>query len=310
MTEVTPVAFGNAEGHRLFGILHMPDARYRQSTAIVLLSPGVKMRVAPHRLYNDMADVFAGMGYPVLRFDFAGLGDAEGTMEDTLLADLYGKVQVGCYKADTVAAMDWLDAEHGLDRFVLAGLCGGAITGLLTGAEDGRVKGLLALGIPVILDNADVDASQYVTRGQLKDLRRGYIQRLLSPKSWLRLLTFQTDFGMLFRSLLGRGKTGAAEAGSADGEAAVPDNFNTLFPEAFFGLVANERPVCLVFSGADRLHYEYEEKFVARYGERLSAPGLAYETHVIEHANHILSAPEHKSRMLEIAGRWLSRHFA
>ena len=40
--------------------------------------------------------------------------------------------------------MDWLQKEHGIRRFVAAGLCGGAVTGLLTAQRDARIEGLIA----------------------------------------------------------------------------------------------------------------------------------------------------------------------
>src|SRR5215204_5779178 len=123
-----PVSFPNKDGLRLFGILHMPERVRAEGTAILLLSPGVKMRVAPHRLYNKMAARFVAHGYPVLRFDFHGLGDSEGDAPETLLADLYGATQVGRFVADTTAAMDWMQRNHAVTRFVAAGLCGGALT--------------------------------------------------------------------------------------------------------------------------------------------------------------------------------------
>ena len=69
-SEVFPVTFQNRDGHRLFGMVHRPVKSCASGAAIILLSPGVKMRVAPHRLYLNMADRFVLLGYTVLRFDF------------------------------------------------------------------------------------------------------------------------------------------------------------------------------------------------------------------------------------------------
>ena len=44
--------------------------------AIILLNAGIAHRVAPHRLYVNMARRFADMGFTVLRFDFSGVGDS------------------------------------------------------------------------------------------------------------------------------------------------------------------------------------------------------------------------------------------
>jgi len=99
------VTFRNRDGFRLFGILHQPDRPREPGLGILLLSPGVKMRVAPHRLYNKMAAGLAALGYPVLRFDFHGLGDSEGDASETNLADLYRATQQGRYVPDTLCAI-------------------------------------------------------------------------------------------------------------------------------------------------------------------------------------------------------------
>ena len=50
-------------------------------------------------------------GFTVLRFDFYGLGDAEGEVPLRQLRDLYGSVALGRYVGDTRDALDWL-ARH------------------------------------------------------------------------------------------------------------------------------------------------------------------------------------------------------
>ena len=203
---VVAATFPNREGQRLFGILHQPAVPREPGVAILLLSPGVKMRVAPHRLYNKMAARFAALGYPVLRFDFNGLGDSEGEIQESHLADFYGSVQVGRYVADTVAAMDWMQQTHGCSRFIAAGLCGGAITGLLTADRDPRIISLVGLGIPVILDGTHIDHSKYMTDKQLAGNRDRYLGklRLWDPavwKSWTRFFSGQSHYSLITRAL-------------------------------------------------------------------------------------------------------------
>ena len=160
---VTPLTFCNQDGLRLFGMLHQPAVPREGAETVLILSPGVKMRVAPHRLYNKLAERFVAMGYPVLRFDFHGLGDSEGAAPETLLADFYGATQLGRYVGDTLAAMDWMQRTYGTRQFIAAGLCGGALTGLLTAARDPRIVALCAISFPVILDGSDRDPARYMT---------------------------------------------------------------------------------------------------------------------------------------------------
>ena len=134
-----------------------------------------------------------------LRFDFFGLGDSEGTLREELLRDLYNHIEVGRFVDDALDAMDWMQHTYGTKRFILSGLCGGAITGLLAGARDPRVAGLLALGITPVLASRAADASRYMTNGQLEHVRARYLRRLLSPQAWGRLLTLKTDNRLIWR---------------------------------------------------------------------------------------------------------------
>ena len=88
---------------------------------------------------------------------------------------------------DTLAAMRWLRTSQGAQRFVLGGLCGGAITALLAADRDASVEGLLSLGMTVTLASNAATPGKYLTAVQLEGRRKGYIKKLLSPKSWLRL---------------------------------------------------------------------------------------------------------------------------
>jgi len=311
INEVFPVTFSNNAGHRLFGMLHRPANPCASGAAIILLSPGVKMRVAPHRLYLNMADRFVVLGYPVLRFDFYGLGDSEGEVQEEYLADLYGAIQVGRYIEDTIAAMDWMQHTYGTSQFIISGLCGGAITGLLTAVKDRRIICLLGLAIPVILDGSHVDFTKYMTDAQLKGTRDGYVRKLWNLeawRSWVRFLTFQSDYRLIFRSLFKpllvrfRSKKQVLPAPTQNEER---DNTNPYFARAFFNMVSTSRHVYLIFAGMDRLLWEFEKKFVERHRAKLESYNSWYGIHVTKDANHIFSFREWEEDMLDQCCKWL-----
>lgn len=308
MPEILPVRFKNADGQQLVGILHLPDTPAPGRPCILLLSPGVKMRVAPHRMYNKLADMCVREGFAVLRFDFAGLGDAEGEIEHTQLSHVYNNIQLGRFVGDTRAALDWLQSEHGITRCIAGGLCGGAISGLLTAEHDRRIVGLLALGIPVVLDVGDAQRTAHLTRGELDQLRQGYLRKLLDPRSWLRLLSFKSDYRVIwkaFKRLFERSKSAPAPAAAQNGQPA--DNTNPKFAPAFFAMLESGRPMLHIFSGSDRLVSEFQEKFQERYPERLARYRNQLEIHVIDKANHILAHPDWFNEMLAISRAWLRR---
>ena len=305
-----PVTFHNRDGLKLFGMVHAPDSGKPRAAPIVLLSPGIKSRVAPHRLYVKLARHFSSLGFVVLRFDFSGLGDSEGTVEESLVADFYGSVQTGRYVNDTRAAMDWMQKEYKVSRFILAGLCGGAITGLLTGAHDQRVDSLLGFGIPVILDSAQVDPTKYLTAGELAAWRKRYLSKLWDFKSWVRLLTFKSNYRALIKALLVTHKLEktAAMPSSTSVKPIAASNFNPIFPDAFEAM-ARSRKLLLIFSEADRLYSIYQERFAQPYNAMLEQYRGNLEVHLVRDANHIFSFLEWQSDLLQQASFWLNRNY-
>lgn len=311
----TPVTFRNGEGQQLFGILHHAGDPRAADTAVLLLSPGVKMRVAPHRLYNKLAERFVTGGRVVLRFDFNGLGDSEGDAPEPMLADLYRATQLGRYVPDTVAALDWLDRSYGIRRVVAAGLCGGALTGLLTAQHDRRICALLALSIPVILDGSGEDASRYMPVAQLALTRDAYLRRLRvwegqALRSWVRFCLGQSDYRQIARSMAApivkRWRARAVEPAPLE-QPATTDNTNPHFAPAFFGMVSEARPVLLLFGESDRLYWEFDEKFVSRYRTHLAHHESMIEVHVTAKANHIFSFADWQTEVLARGSAWLDR---
>jgi pimeloyl-ACP methyl ester carboxylesterase len=308
MADQTPITFRNRDGLQLFGVLHRPTGPSVRNLAVILLSPGVKMRVGPQRLYLELTRTLVDLGLPVFRFDFAGLGDSEGTLTEDLLKDVYNHIEVGRFVNDSIDAVDWVETHLGITRVIVSGLCGGAITGLLAASRDPRMVGLLALGITPVLASRCAKPALYMTVGELELMRRGYLEKVSNPKAWLRFLTLQSDYRVIWRALLRPWqKKGAAPAVQPPPE---DDNANPLFPPAFFKMLATMRPMLLVFGGTDRLRWEFEEKFEARHREGLAAHRTAYQTHVIADANHTLSFRVWQQELFDVAVDWLRRNFA
>jgi pimeloyl-ACP methyl ester carboxylesterase len=306
------VSFTNESGQTLFGTLHHPEQARVGAPAIVLLSPGVKMRVGPGRLYVPLTEMLNSQGYTVLRFDFFGLGDSEGELQEPMLADVYNNIEVGRYVGDTLSAMGWLRRDHGFEKFILGGLCGGAITALLAAERESRVQGLLSLGMTVTLASNAATPAKYLTRHQLNELRQGYIRRLLQPKSWVRLLTLQSDYAVIWQSLRRmvtreRPATAASASASSGAEPQIEQrgNANPLFPQAFFAFLARGGRALMLFSEKDRLQAEYMEKFATPYEERLQPFQSQLQQHIVANANHVLSMREWQNEMVEVSRAWV-----
>jgi len=300
----------------LIGILQQPQDLHH-NIAIIFLSPGIKNRVGPHRLYIKMAERFIEMEFPILRVDPEGLGDSEGDIDEGLTADVYTSIQLGRYIDDTIAMMDWMQAHVGISRFILAGLCGGAITALLAAEKDDRVHGILALGIPCMLDSTAIDPLKYITAKQLSSIRERYLIKVLNLDAWKRFLSFKSDYRLLLKSLIQpfHSKTIAplpAETEKTGGprQNVLQDtNLNPHFHRALLAFIKKNK-ILLIFSEADRLYWEMEEKYLDVYGSAIKPYSSNYQIELVKDANHVFSFKEWQQQMIIISLAWLKNNYS
>lgn len=209
MTKELAISFLNHDGQTLHGVLHLPDARVNTPIGVVLLSPGQKSRIGPWRAYVRLARRLADMGVPVLRFDFHGLGDSEGShRHGQSLVDLNGFVQTGGLSRDVIAATEFFASQAGVTRFIFAALCGGASTGLIASQHIPGVYGQVLVDLPVTVSSSA--RQRYLEQNAAEMLRlrpeeshgvlRGYIERLGNIEAWKRLLSGESDYALLMES--------------------------------------------------------------------------------------------------------------
>jgi hypothetical protein len=138
-----------------------------------LLNPGAEnapysaLVCHPHPLFGGTMHTKAvfhtmkalnGLGLPVLRFNFRGVGLSAGEHDN-------GRGEV----SDVRTALEWLASEFRLP-IIFAGFSFGAAIGLRAASPDPRVAGLIALGTPVApIDGRGYDFSflQSCTRPKL-----------------------------------------------------------------------------------------------------------------------------------------------
>ena len=306
------VCFQNRNGNTLVGTLHTPSDSPAGLPVIVLLSPGIKMRVGPHRLYNRMTAAFNELGFTVFKFDFTGLGDSEGELEREFLHEVYNMTESGFFVDDSVDALDYLYSTLDSPSFIVGGLCGGAITGLLLAQQDSRVCGLISLAMTVTLSSGPEGRSKHAGASELEALGRGYIRKLSDPKAWLRLLSLKSDFSTLTRSLrqllIGRGPSPKELPTAKPGDKPAT-NANPLFPPAFLSALKSGRKIVLIYSKADRTYWDFRDKFVSEYQESIEEWAESYELHLIDDANHVFSFREWEDQVHSITTEWLSKNF-
>lgn len=86
----TPFFFENKRGQKLFAILHSPtdnSGGTAGNMGWVFCHSFTEEKLWAHRVYVSTARLLASQGHTVLRFDYSGYGDSEGTFENSTVDD-------------------------------------------------------------------------------------------------------------------------------------------------------------------------------------------------------------------------------
>jgi len=173
----------------LIGIVTDPpeEERGKNLPAFLLLNSGIIHRVGPNRHYVTLARKLAAMGFVVLRFDFSGIGDSE----------VMGKVTPFEESTlnETKEAMDYLSASRGLERFVVAGICSGALVSFKGACQDPRVEGAILINPGGYTEEL---TSFLIERIRA---RRYWKTALFDPARWLRAITGRVDYRVMVSQL-------------------------------------------------------------------------------------------------------------
>jgi pimeloyl-ACP methyl ester carboxylesterase len=143
----------------------------RQDLAVIVMNSGILHRMGPNRLHVKIARRLSARGLPVFRFDLSGIGDSE-PRRDGLRYALSTLEEVR-------AAMDLVERECAVHRFVLMGICSGADNALRIAPLDARIVGIVP-----------IEALTFATEGYAFDRlwRRAFLSR-----TWLRLIRGQLN---------------------------------------------------------------------------------------------------------------------
>lgn len=128
------ITFKNARGQTLAGRLDLPDAGASAYALFAHCFTCSKDTLAVSRISRGLVD----RGIGVLRFDFTGLGESEGSFDSTSFASNI---------SDLHAACEWMALEHGAVRLVIGHSLGGAAVLSAAGSMD-TVRGVVTIGAP------------------------------------------------------------------------------------------------------------------------------------------------------------------
>ena len=222
-------------GEELLGIVTTPEQP--RSTGVLVLVGGPQYRVGSHRQFLLLARALGKAGYPVMRFDYRGMGDSTGGLRnfEAVNDDIAAAIEAFRQQCPVVV------------KVVLWGLCDAASSGLLycDATQDARISGIVLL-------NPWVRSEATLARAHIKHY---YGQRLLEADFWYKLITrklgLRQAMGGFFRSLLA---TLQSRSGSVSTQTTLP--FQKKMARA---LQAFTGPVLLLLSGNDYTAKEFSE---------------------------------------------------
>lgn len=265
-------------GERLLGIVARPDGP--RDCAVLLVVGGPQYRVGSHRQFLLLSRRLAAEGYPVMRFDYRGMGDSGGAV---CSFDAVGE--------DIGAAIDaFLEACPQVKRLVLWGLCDAASAALLhvQASRDPRIAGLVLLN-PWVRSEASLAQTH---------IKHYYGQRLLQPEFWVKLLSGKMQIvgslrGLLGNAMLARGKGSPRQSRS----------FQDLMAE---GWRQFDGEVLLILSGQDYTAKEFLEYVASDAAWSGVLDSRKLKRVDVADADHTFSSEELRSRVENETLKWLA----
>lgn len=287
MTELA-ITF-ECHGAQLVGILHKPDKPARRGVLMVV-GGGPQYRVGGHRQLTLWSRRLCAEGYPVMRFDYRGMGDAHGEFRGFEHVD-----------DDIQMALDRMLVEvPGLDELVLWGECDAASAILFYAHRDARVKGAVLLNPWVRTEAVQAKAI----------LRYYYLHRLLEPSFWKKV--FSLNFNVVGSVTSAMKLVRQSRATSSPPN--IPTNNSVSAPLArdlplperlLTGLTRLQGPAMLVLSGRDLIAREFEVLISGSTAWKALLDSKPVTRHDFPESDHTFSSAAQRDDVVTRALAWL-----
>ncbi len=273
--------FGCA-GETLIGVASVPEQP--SSRGVLVVVGGPQYRAGSHRQFTLLARALASESFPVLRFDYRGMGDSSGPMRDFEDVD-----------TDLASAIDqFYKTVPGLKDVVIWGLCDGASAAMFYAQHDPRVSGLVML-------NPWARSEQGLAKSTLKHY---YLARLRDPALWKKIASLQFDYAGALASMAGMARKafGKGSAPAASPTAATRPSFHVRMRE---GLGRFRGRGLFIISGTDLTAREFLDMAGGSREWRalLAAPTMARQT--LEAADHTFSRRAWRDQVANWTVQWL-----
>lgn len=198
----------------VFGTVHFPkeyksDGCARTDKPIVgfvFLNMGHAPRACHGNLIARIGDSLADMGYIALRFDLPGIGDSPGELPEREVP-FWRFLLSGGFTELTETVIASFGERCQIDKFVLGGLCGGAIASVIVAdAMCDRAAGTILLepefAMPALVRGRNPDNKELWSTYNLLQSQRIMRDRIVSLQSWYRVFIGKSAYRDHIRTLL------------------------------------------------------------------------------------------------------------
>lgn len=280
-----PVVF-ESSGIPLLGMLHRA-LEMHDIGVLVMVAGGPQYRIGGHRQLVLWARQFAANGFPVLRFDFKGMGDSYGEFLDFDNTD-----------GDIKSALDqFFAAVPSLKGVVLWGECNASSASLFYAHKDPRVCG-------IVMINPWVRTEQ----GQAKAVvKHYYLNRIMQKSFWRKVFSFQFDLIGSLRSAKEMIATARGTPAGRAGDSVVSVDSRPLPERMFDGLKRFRGQIMLIMSGRDMVSKEFDDLIQSRSEWKVELAAHQTERHDLQYADHTFSCKEWRDQVGNWGVDWLKR---
>lgn len=295
------VSFLNNDGLRLVGIHHAPDEK-PNNVGILFIHSGTQGRLGNTNQYVYYAREFSRQGYPCMRFDPNGLGDSGGLVGEIDRRDFFGSIQTGRYVADVYSAINEFK-RIGIDKILLFGVCGGAISALLAGSYSKDICGMILMSCPVVLDGAGVDYDLRIPTELARKEILVYVKKLLNISAIWRFITFKSEYHRILSRLkasVNTNKTEVSVDSSDENTGVIKSIYNKYFFEAYAR--CNNKKILWIYGSNDQFWFEFQKAALGKLNI-----GTSDELHLVQNGNHMFTLPEWQHEICAVSLNWIER---
>lgn len=268
-------------GDELVGIVSTPEVP--KPVGVLVLVGGPQYRVGSHRQFLLLAWALSEAGFPVMRFDYRGMGDSTGDLRDfeAVNDDIAAAIGVFRQQCPDVA------------KIVLWGLCDAASASLIywDAKHDQRITGLVLLN-PWVRSEASLAKTH---------IKHYYGQRLFQADFWRKLLSGRVGVSSALMGLLKSWRR-ARQTDTVKYTQVSP--FQTRMMQAL-GVFPGE--VLLILSGDDYTAKEFLEAFQADPAGARALAGDRLTRVDLEQADHTFSSPTKRIAVQDATIAWINK---